>query len=132
VIALDTNVIVRFLVRDDEKQAQAVYARFKQAESARETLFIPLLVVLETIWVLESAYDKSRKEILDSFDALKSMSILKFEKDQVLQNLLSEGRESNADLSDLLIAMAAQSSGCSGGLTFDKKASKLPFFRLLT
>jgi predicted nucleic-acid-binding protein len=132
VIALDTNVIVRFLVRDDEKQAQAVYARFKQAESARETLFIPLLVVLETIWVLESAYDKSRKEILDSFDELKSMPILEFEKDQVLQNLLSEGKESNADLSDVLIALAAQSSGCNGGLTFDKKASKFPFFRLLT
>ena len=56
-IALDTNVLVRFLVRDDEKQAQIVYARFKQAESAREVLFVSLLVVLETIWVLESAYD---------------------------------------------------------------------------
>ena len=45
-IALDTNVIVRFLVRDDEKQAQVVYARLKQAEQAREILLIPLLVVL--------------------------------------------------------------------------------------
>jgi len=132
VIALDTNVIVRFLVRDDEKQAQVVYARFKQAESAREALFVPLLVVLETIWVLESAYAKSRKEILDSFDELKSMPILEFEKDQVLQSWLSEGSKSNADLSDLLIALAAQSCGCSGGITFDKKASKFPFFRLLT
>ena len=130
-IALDTNVIVRFLVRDDEKQAQVVYARFKQAESAREVLFVPLLVVLETIWVLESAYDKSRKEILESFDELKSMPILEFEEAQVLQDLLSEGRKSNADLSDLLIALAAQSSGCTGGITFDKKAAKLPFFQLL-
>ncbi|MEI6810277.1 MAG: type II toxin-antitoxin system VapC family toxin [bacterium] len=131
-IALDTNVIVRFLVRDDEKQARAVYARFKEAESAREALFIPLLVVMETIWVLESVYGKSKKEILDSFDDLKSMPILEFEKVQVLENLLSEGAKSNVDLSDLLIAMAAQSCGCSAGITFDKKASKLPFFRLLT
>ena len=131
-IALDTNVIVRFLVRDDEKQAQAVYARFKQAEAGRETLFVPLLVVLETIWVLESAYDKPRKDILDSFDELNSMPILEFEKTQVLQNLLSEGRKSNADLSDLLIALAAQSCGCSGGITFDKKLTKFAFFRLLT
>ena len=131
-IALDTNVIVRFLVRDDEKQAQVVYARFKQAESAREALFVPLPVVLETIWVLESAYDESRKEILDSFDELKSMPILEFEKVQVLQSLLSEGRKNNADLSDLLIALAAQSCGCTSGFTFDKKASKFTFFRLLT
>lgn len=131
-IALDTNVIVRFLVRDDEKQARAVYARFRQAESARESLFVSLLVVLETIWVLESAYDKSRLAILESFDELQSMPILEFEGAQVVQQWRSEARKSNADLSDLLIAFAAQSSGCSEGITFDKKASKFPFFRLLT
>ena len=131
-IALDTNVIVRFLVRDDEAQAQAVYARFKQAEADREALFVPLLVVIEAVWVLESTYGKSRKDILDSFDELKSMSILTFEKDQVMQALLSEGRKSNVDLSDLLIALASESCGCSGAITFDKKAAKFPFFRLLT
>ena len=60
------------------------------------------------------------------------MPILAFEKPNVLQRLLDEGRKSTADLSDLLIALAAQSSGCSSGLTFDKKAAKLPFFRLMT
>ena len=131
-IALDTNVIVRFLVRDDEKQARTVYARFKQAEETRETLFVPLLVVLETIWVLESAYDKSRKDILDAFEELQGMPVLEFEKMQVLQTMISEGRKSSADLSDLLIAAAAQCCGCSGGITFDKKAAKSAFFRLLT
>ncbi|MEI7881133.1 MAG: type II toxin-antitoxin system VapC family toxin [bacterium] len=130
-IALDTNILVRFLVRDDEKQAQLVYARFKQAESVRETLFVPLLVVLEIIWVLESAYDKSRVEILDSFDELKSMPILEFEKVSVLQAWVDEGRVNNVDLSDLLLALTAKSFGCSGGITFDKKASKFPFFQLL-
>jgi predicted nucleic-acid-binding protein len=132
VIALDTNVIVRFLVRDDERQAQAVYARFKQAEAARETLFVSLLVVLETLWVLESAYDRSRKEILEAFDALKSMPILEFERPEVLQDWLSEGKKGHADLSDLLIALVARSCGCSGGITFDKKSAKFAFFRLLT
>jgi predicted nucleic-acid-binding protein len=132
VIALDTNILIRFLVRDDEKQAGTVYARFKRVESAREILFVPLLVVLETVWVLESAYDKSRKEILDAFDELRSMSILEFEKVHVLQDWLSEGSRSNADLSDLLIALAAQSCGCQGMFTFDKKALKFPFFQLLT
>jgi predicted nucleic-acid-binding protein len=130
-IALDTNIIVRFLVRDDEKQARAVYARFKQAEAARERLFVPLLVVLETIWVLQSAYDLSRDEILDAFEDLRRMPILEFEKDPVLQRFLSSGRKSRPDLSDLLIAVSAQASGCDFGLTFDKKASKVAFFRLL-
>ena len=130
--AIDTNVLVRFLTRDDERQARSVYAVFKKAEAARVTFLIPLLVVLETIWVLESVYEKSREEILDSFDKLKSMPILEFEKVQVLQDFLAEGRGKNVDLSDLLIAFSARSCGCDDGITFDKKASKLPFFRLLT
>lgn len=130
-IALDTNVVVRFLVRDDEKQAQIVYARFKQAEAGREVLFIPLPVVLETIWVLESAYDRSREEILDSFEELRRMPILEFERDEVLQSLLVSGREHNADLADLLIAFTAQVCGCDAGITLDKKASRLAFFHLL-
>lgn len=130
-IALDTNVIVRFLVRDDEKQAQAVYARFKKAESNRETLFIPLLVMLETIWVLESAYNRSREEILYAIEDMKNMPILEFEEDQVIQNLLSDGRKSGIDLSDLLIALAAKRGGCQTGITFDKKAARHPFFQLL-
>jgi predicted nucleic-acid-binding protein len=50
--ALDTNVLVRFLVRDDEQQSKAVYRKFKQTEADKEVLFIPALVVLETVWVL--------------------------------------------------------------------------------
>jgi predicted nucleic-acid-binding protein len=130
-MALDTNVLVRFLVRDEEKQARAVYARFKQAEAARETLFVPLLVVLETLWVLESAYERGRDDILDALEELKNMPILAFEKEPVLQQLLTEGRKSQVELPDLLIALAAKSSGCAGVLTFDRKASRYPLFRLM-
>ena len=130
-IALDTNVIVRFLVRDDEAQALAVYARLKQAEADRETLFVPMLVVLEVIWVLGSAYGKTRPEILSSIEDMKRMPIFVFEMDDVIQALLSEGRRSKPDLADILIAHAAQKSGCESGLTFDRKAAALPFFRIL-
>ncbi len=67
---------------------------------------------------------------MDSFDALKSMPILKFEKPAVLQSLLAIGKKSHTDLADLLIALTAQSCGCTGGITFDKKAAKLAFFQL--
>lgn len=64
---LDTNILVRFLVRDDEAQAETIYKRFKQAESDKEVLFVPLLVVLETVWVLESVYERSIPDISGSF-----------------------------------------------------------------
>ena len=130
--ALDTNIIVRFLVRDDEKQSKAVFARFKKAENSRETLFVPLLVVLEAIWVLESVYNKTRDEIIEAFDNLKRMPILKFEKEQIVQSMLLEGKKSNIELQDLLIALTAKSCGCDSVITFDKKAAKHPLFTLLS
>jgi len=130
-IALDANVIVRFLMRHDAAQARTVYARFKQADDARERLFVPLVVTLETLWVLESAYYLSREEILDSLEDLLRMAVLEFEGAETLQNVLRDGRRSNADLADLLIAQCASASGCDAVLTFDKGAAKQPFFHPL-
>ncbi len=129
--ALDTNVIVRFLVRDDEKQAEAARKRLKQAETRRERLKIPLLVVLETIWVLESAYDKTRAEILDSIRDMRQMPVFDFEADSAIEGLLKDGPKYRADLADIMIAHAAEAIGCDAGITFDKGAAKLPFFGLL-
>ena len=130
--AADTNIIIRFLVRDDEKQAKLVYRRLKQAESDRTQVFISLAVVLETIWVLESAYDKSRTEILDAITDMRQMPVFRFEKDEVIECLINDGRRfKKADLSDILIAHSAQSCGCDKGDTFDKGAAMLPFFVLL-
>lgn len=130
-IAVDTNVIVRFLVRDDEEQAETVRRRLKLAEEKRERLMIPLLVVLETIWVLESAYNKTRAEILDALQAMRQMAVFEFEADHVIDGLLHDGPENKAGLADILIAQAAKAAGCQHVLTFDKAAAKLPFFRLL-
>ena len=87
--ALDTNVLVRFLVRDDRKQASAVYREFKHAEDTKEVFFIPVLVVLETIWVLESVYQVSRNDILNSFEELLLMPILEFEAQFMVRKFLS-------------------------------------------
>ena len=78
--ALDTNVLIRFLVKDDELQAKAVYKLFKKAESKAEAFFIPILVVLEIFWVLEAVYEISREEIIDSIDELLLMPILQMLK----------------------------------------------------
>ena len=130
-IALDTNILVRLLVRDDETQAEAARKRIKEAEVRRERLKIPLLVVLETIWVLESAYDKTRSEILMAIRDMRQMPVFDFEADRVVEGLLRDGPKNKADLADIMIAHAAEAAGCESGVTFDKGAAKLPFFSLL-
>lgn len=128
--ALDTNILVRFLTGDDDSQAHQVYKIFKKAESQKTQLFVPILVVLEMIWVLESVFEISRKEILDTLADLLLMPVLKFEQRQVLQQLIHSAQENKVDLSDLLIAHSAGINGCDAMLTFDKKASKFKLSEL--
>jgi len=129
--ALDTNVLVRFLVKDDEPQAKKVYTLFKQAETDKNYFYVPLLVVLETIWVLDSVYEIPRKEILDSINEILLMPILKLEAKPTIQRFIFLARENKIDLSDILIACAAKISGCEKILTFDKRASKFELFELI-
>ncbi len=129
--ALDTNVLIRFLVGDDTIQAQKVYDLFKRAEAGKEQFWVPLMVVLEMIWVLESVYDIPRKEIIGALHELLSMPILKFESFSALKNFVAAARESTFDLSDILIAHSAKSHGCDCVLTFDKKASEFKLFKLI-
>jgi len=129
--ALDTNVLVRFLIKDDEPQAKKVYTLFKQAETDKNYFYVPLLVVLETLWVLDSVYEISRKEILDSINEILLMPILKFEAQPTIQRFIFLARENKIDLSDILIACAAKISGCKKILTFDKRASKFELFELI-
>ena len=129
--ALDTNVIIRFLVRDDKQQAEIVYRLFKRVERKNETLFVPLLVVLETLWVLESVYDISREEIYVSLQELLLMPILIFEAESAVQSTLAAAQISKIDLSDLLIAHSAKFSRCDAVLTFDKRAANFALFEQL-
>ena len=84
--ALDTNVLVRFLVKDDAKQAQQVYSLFKQAENDQQRLFVPLLVVLETIWVLQAVYEVDDPDILAALNDLLMMPVLLFEATPVARS----------------------------------------------
>ena len=56
---------------------------------------------------------------------------MKFERPDVVHRWLTEAEGTPTDLPDLLIALGAAALGCREGLTFDKKAAKLPFFRRL-
>ncbi len=128
---IDTNILVRFLVGDDTLQSEKAYKLFKKIESRNGVLFVPLLVVLELIWVLESAYEISRADIIESISELLLMPILKFEQQSALQQFTYSAQKNRYDLSDLIIAYSAKEQGCENVITFDKKASKFNLFELI-
>jgi predicted nucleic-acid-binding protein len=64
VIAVDTNVVVRFLVNDDREQARRARALVDGKD-----VFVATTVLLETEWVLRSAYEFPRRELIDALRA---------------------------------------------------------------
>lgn len=129
--ALDTNILVRFLIQDDKQQAQTVETLLNQAENNKQSFYVTLLVVLELIWVMEAVYEVTREDILLSINELLSMPVLNFEKQKVVRQFISVAQTSRFDLSDLLIALSALQEGCDTTYTFDKKAAKFKFFEKL-
>ncbi|PWQ92233.1 PIN domain-containing protein [Leucothrix pacifica] len=126
--AVDTNVLVRFLIQDDEIQTQKVTQILSEAEKMKQPLFVSQTVVLELIWVLRSAYEVPRQDILLSISELLSMSALEFQDQQVVRDFVTASHDNTYDLSDLLISQVAKGGGCDTTLTFDKKAAKSPLF----
>lgn len=59
-IALDTNVLVRYLVEDDPKQSAAAARAIERATARGEEIFIGQIVLCELVWVLSHAYDFTR------------------------------------------------------------------------
>lgn len=129
--AVDTNVLVRFLVQDDEKQAQIATQLLADAEADKQPLFVSNVVVLEMMWVLKSAYEVPRDEILDSLSELLSMVALEFQDSLSIRDFVSSAQHNTYDLADLLICHVARGKGYDTTLTFDKKAAKAPHFTKL-
>ena len=129
--SLDTNVIIRFLVNDDKRQAEAVKSLFIKAENSGELFFISNPVILEILYVLDSVYGYERNQILTALQALLLMKILRFENPDVLQSLVESGGKIKIELEDLFIGIIAKESGCESTITFDKKAARSPLFQIL-
>ncbi|MFQ5737441.1 MAG: PIN domain-containing protein [Acidobacteriota bacterium] len=130
--ALDTNVILRFLLNDDRAQGLRVKKLFEASERSGARFEITWPVVLETVWVLSAVYEFQRSEILDALELLAQMPILEFEDYDRLLQLIRLGRGTRAHLPDLLIGIAAKSCGCEATLTFEKGLTKTGLFEQLS
>jgi len=130
--ALDTNVLVRYIVQDDATQFAAAKRLVARCVSEGATLFIPVTVVLELEWVLRSNFGFGKEDVLRTLSSLLSAAELSFESERALEVATQLFREGSADFADCLhIALAAQ-AGEQPLWTFDKGAAKVSGARLLS
>lgn len=130
--ALDTNVLVRWLVNDDAEQCAIVERLLRAAVARNERLFVPVTVLLETEWVLRSRYRFDRASIAAAMDALLSVPEIELQNEMPLEVALwLFKREKTADFADCLHASLAGDATKDPLLTFDVRASRLEGTQLL-
>jgi predicted nucleic-acid-binding protein len=117
--AVDTNVIVRIVARDDEKQA--VLADAFIARGA----WVPQLVLAEAAWVLNTVYGLSHAEVARTIEMLLNhQSLTLQEPDVVAAALVHYQRRPSLGFSDCLILEIAKKAGHLPLGTFDRDLSK--------
>ena len=129
-IALDTNVLVRYLARDDEAQFKISAALIENCTSD-EPAHVCREVMIELVWVLERSYKYSREEIGEVLLSLVTASQLSVESAQDIASVVNLYRKEGLDFADLMIRQAASRSGASVLKTFDQKLAKLAGVELI-
>ena len=119
-IALDTHVLVRYLVEDDARQSALATTLIHRAIADDESLFVSDIVVCETVWVLSIGYKIARTEISALLRNLFRARHLAFRATDELLRALGAFVEGNGDFADYLIREHGRGAECEGVATFDK------------
>jgi predicted nucleic-acid-binding protein len=128
---LDTNVVLRFLVRDDEQQWQIADRYINEALQANEPCLINNIVLCEVGWVLRSRYKLSRAKLIETLENIVKANIFVFENREAIEWAIGQMKSGNADFSDYLITRLNQLAGCQETASFDAKLGQIEGIKLL-
>jgi len=130
VIGLDTNVLLRYLLRDDPRQspkgAQALEHLTKSSPG-----FVSLVTVVEISWVLDTVYGFAPQEIARAIEYLLQAESLFLQNEQEVSAAVQALKSGQGSFDDALIGALGSWAGCTATLTFDKRASRLQGFELI-
>jgi predicted nucleic-acid-binding protein len=118
--ALDTNVVVRLLVLDDENQCRRAEQILRRAVAAGGA-WVATIVLVETAWVLRAAYKFDRATTAAALRRLLSVEGVRVEEEVAVLRGLDAFEAGPADFSDYLILEAASRAGALPLWTFDDK-----------
>ena len=129
--SLDTNILVRLMVRDDPAQSGLVARLLERHVRRAEALWVPVTVMLELEWVLRSRYRFAKPDVLRAFAALLTSTELVFESEGAVEQALASYEEGRADFGEYLHLALAQQAQALPFWTLDAKASKAVGAKLL-
>ena len=127
-IALDTNVLMRFIVNDDEEQHERATSLIARAVEEEEPILLTDIVLVEAAWVLSFSYRYTRDEIIRVLGMLHMAHHVVFQSSDRLTRALKSYEERGGDFADYMIREHAQECGCRRVATFDRALLKDPYF----
>jgi len=131
-IALDTNVLARYVVADEPRQTAAARRLIDSSCSDETPGVVSLVVMCELVWVLVQGYGYGRDQVALVLRKLLSAQDLAVERSDLAWQALNLYEEGAADFSDYVIGLSGRSEGAEATCTFDRRAAKSPLFRLVS
>jgi predicted nucleic-acid-binding protein len=128
VIALDTNILLRYFDQGDGQRSPLANQLIEETLSREEPGFISLIVVCELAWVMRRSYRQSRENIAAFIGGLLSAPQFSVEGSRMVAAALEMIEH---DIADALIHLVGQSQGCGRTLSFDRRMSAIEGVELL-
>jgi predicted nucleic-acid-binding protein len=129
-IGLDTNVLVRYLTQDDPIQSLKATEIIERRLTEENPGFVSIVAMVETVWVLDRAYNLAAHEIAAAVEGMLQADVLVVENEQEVFTAMITLKERQGSFAGAIIAALGAKAGCSCTLTFDHKALRLPGFEL--
>jgi predicted nucleic-acid-binding protein len=119
-IGLDTNILVRYLAQDDPVQSPKATEILERRLTKKQPGFVSLVAMVETVWVLDRAYNVPPIEIAAAVERMLQTEVLVVENEQEVFTAMIALKERRGSFADALIAALGARAGCSYTLTFDE------------
>ena len=121
---IDTSVILRLLVKDDDIKRKAVERLLKEAINKGEALYVLPVALMETVFVLEKVYKIDRKKIREMLEAILNTPVLRFEMGDIFRKAIKVYEEKNIKFADAVMGYWGLEKGFSTVYTYDEKDFK--------
>ena len=122
-IALDTNVLVRYIIQDDARQAGQAAKLIESHCTTESPGMVDVVVLCELVWVLESAYGYERSAVALVVRQLLGVAELVVVSSDQAWAALRAYESDRGDFSDHLIGIRNHAAGCQTTFTFDRRAA---------
>lgn len=123
-IGVDTNVLLRFALRDDPGQSASAAAFIGADERLSRPAMICPVMLVEFVWTMQRKRGVPKERLLEILDAFAESERIAFSDERLIRSCIEQWRGGVADLPDYLIAASNLQAGAGSSATFDRRAAE--------